>query len=220
MIHAILGAAVMTGVLVQSDEQAAAFYKTLADKLKATKTLSGKLELRWGAEPSPAVFTFKAMRPNFLRQETSDQAFYGDGTNDWTYLVKEKQYSKEPADKNTINAIWLVGFEPFLGVEPESLVFEKLGAKTVDKIECVVLVYFEKEAPLDKSRLFVDRKALLPVGWELEYEGGKDRGRYLDLKLDTPMNAADFAWPPPPGAKPYAEPPPPGGEKGGGTTGG
>ena len=77
MIHAVIGAAVLNGLLAQSDTQAEAFYKSMADKLKATQTLSGRLELRWGAEPNPAIFTFKAMRPNFLRQETADQAFYG-----------------------------------------------------------------------------------------------------------------------------------------------
>lgn len=200
-MYALLLAAAL--VAPTQELEGEAVYAKLVAKLKPVKSLSGKVTVVWGADQQPETFTFKAMKPNFLRQESPEQGYYIDGKHDWAYMVKDKLYNKAEAEPDRIGGVWLIGFEPFMGGPQPEYKFLRPHEQTYDKREAIVLRVSEKEGDGTEYLIFVDRETNLPLGWEMRFQSGETAsGKYADVVLDAEMKPEDFAWAPPPGAKP------------------
>lgn len=198
----------MIGILVwlavgqESDAEAAAIYAKVVAKLKVVKTISGKVDVVTIPGQEPVKFTFRAMKPNFLRMESKSECYYVDGKNDFAYIPEIKEYNKGEAEPDSIGALWLNGFESFLGgTQPEWQFFKATMQETQGK-KLYTLRMTQKEIIGMESRLIIDAATWLPVRWESIFEGGeKIWGKYSELKLDEPMKPEEFKWTPPKDAK-------------------
>lgn len=189
-------------LLQQSNEEAEAIHAKLVALLKPVKTLAGAVEVIWGADQKPTRYTFKMMKPNFLKMESSEICFYIDGKSDYAYMVESKEYNKAEAEPDMIGAAWMTGFEPFLGGPQPQWVFQKPREDKYAGKEAHVLRMSEKGATDCEYWLYLDRATHKPLGWEMRFEGGeKASGKYFDIKFDEPMKIEDFLWKPPAGAK-------------------
>jgi outer membrane lipoprotein-sorting protein len=188
--------------LQQSNDEAEAIHAKLVALLKPVKTLSGAVEVTWGADQKPTKYTFQMMKPNFLKMESKELCFYIDGKFDYAYMVDSKEYNKAEAEPDLIGAPWLTGFETFLGGPQPQYVFLKPREDKYGGKEAHVLRMDEKGATDTEYWLYLDKATSKPLGWEMRFESGeKATGKYSDIEFDKPMKAEDFLWKPPSGAK-------------------
>jgi outer membrane lipoprotein-sorting protein len=226
----LLGAASLAALLApgaRADEKADALLKQVAEKTRATKTLSADLTLSMqrpdGGQNMNAQGTVKLMKPNYahiaVKGAGMPQVMASTG-KDFYVLLPDNQYQKTAATPggSNINLLWAMPIAYFFNPGTAALApfgqgpdvkTSYLGPQTVNgtKMEAVA-VTGEKPIPHKITMMIGPEKLFRQVRVELTQEGQTTRyeAALNNLKTGAPMTAAAFAYTPPKTAKLYEAP--------------
>jgi outer membrane lipoprotein-sorting protein len=185
-------------------------WTNLNARLKAAKSVQGKLELISSDQTQTADFKF--MRPNFLFMAMPGNEVWIDERSAWMYETARKEYMKMPAKMMDIffSMPFFVGTEAFW---PKAKVPTSNGVREKEeagvKYWTTSLVYPDTFMKDYTAELYIDQGTGLPVKFDMFKAGKKEGGGvYKELVLDGPLTAADFKFAPPAGSK-MAETPAP-----------
>jgi outer membrane lipoprotein-sorting protein len=121
------------------------------------------------------------------RSVMTDKAVYEVDPDAKTYSIMDR-YPGSP---------FINGLEPFCQAKrPQYTVGGKVRESTFGGVPAYAIETGEQSLPGSMVSVYVDRKTLIPIGWEYAWRGRSELHAYKDFKLNEPMNASDFEWRP------------------------
>jgi outer membrane lipoprotein-sorting protein len=185
-------------------------WTSLTARLKAAKSIQGKLDLTGTGDTGTA--SFRMMRPKYVQFNMPGMEVWFDGKSTWMYHPEMKQYSEIPSSvAGMLHEVpFLVGLEAFWpsGKVPVPKAVEE---KEVDGVRYakVTLPLVHDMMKGYTAELLIDPGTGLPARFEMFREGKPQGGGiYKELVIDPPLTETDFKFVPPAGSK-VAETPAP-----------
>ncbi|HLK56390.1 MAG TPA: DUF2092 domain-containing protein [Chthonomonadaceae bacterium] len=202
--------------LLKEVEKATKAAKTLTAEVSFTETMSGQ------GQKISATGKVRLMRPNYAYialDSPVDQVLASDGKTSYTLMSKQNQYLKNQVDAQGHGLGFLPpmtmffdtkgGITSLFGGDASALSPKYVGKETVEGKEYEVLRVTQENPQHVETKLYVGQNKLV-TRIHMEVKLGNETAQIevalKNVKTDTAMKAADFAFQLPKGAKEFTQP--------------
>ena len=171
----------------------------LQNQLQQAQGLSLEAELRFGNGQSVTA-RIMALRPNFYRVETENQAFFSDGSLAWQYFPLKASYIPYVKDDKGMSIPFALGFAMYSPPSRFKPDYTGIEETTFEGKRVIALAVKFEENPILKTRIFINPESWLPVGVDQKIMDDVTVFIYRNVRTDRRFTPADFEWAPPKGA--------------------
>ncbi len=193
-------AILVAGVQAQdaAAKKAAKEYEALIARCAKVQSLTATVKTTFGTQNDS--YEVKLKRPNLFRVENAQYLMASDGTSQWQFMKRQKQYMKSSAPKE-LPLMELFSLEP-----ANKVTVVRAYNATFEGAKCRAIDLKGKSYPEGKATVYVNPKTGMPAGYVAPAKNGAMKTVIAALKTNPTFSAEEFAWTPPSDAKEYEQP--------------